>query len=105
MNKGSEEDYDPFGPFNLNDFKKWMGNQNDNKSKSHMIGLEVESKVSYKKLLSRIVETEEGEISDVAKDFKENGGIITDIDGSNILVEVDSGSFIIHRMYVKRTDD
>ena len=25
MNKGSEEDYDPFGPFNLNDFKNGWG--------------------------------------------------------------------------------
>ena len=48
MNEGSAEEYDPydpFGPFNLNDFKKWMGSQHDSKSKSHMIGLEVESEV------------------------------------------------------------
>lgn len=106
MNKGSEEEYDPFGPFNLNDFKKWMGGQHDNKSKSHMIGLEVESKVSYKKLLSRIIEMDEGDsIEEVAKDFKENGGVISEMDGPNILIEVDSGSFIIHRMYVKRLED
>ena len=103
MNKGSE-DYDPFGPFNLNDFKKWMHGQQDNKSKSNMIGLEVESKISYKKLLSRIIETEEGETTEVAKDFKENGGTISEMDGQNILIEVSCGSFIIHRMYVKRQD-
>ena len=43
-------------------------------------------------------ETEEGETTEVAKDFKENGGTISEMDGQNILIEVSCGSFIIHRM-------
>lgn len=104
MNKRIDEKGDPFGPFNFSDFKKWMGNQQDAKSKSNMIGLQVESKVTYKRLLSRI-ETEDGEIEEVAKDFKKNGGTITEVNGHNVLIEVDSGSFMIHRMYVKREED
>jgi translation initiation factor 1 (eIF-1/SUI1) len=104
MNKRIDEKSDPFGPFNLNDFKKWMGHQQDAKSKPNMIGLQVESKITFKRLLSRI-ETQDGEIEEVAKDFKKNGGTITEVNGQNILIEVDSGSFLIHRMYVKREND
>jgi hypothetical protein len=104
MNKRIDEKGDPFGPFNFSDFKKWMENQHDAKSKPNMIGLQVESKVAFKRLLSRI-ETQDGEIEEVARDFKKNGGTITDVDGHNVLIEVDSGSFIIHRMYVKREED
>ena len=103
MEKRSDNKGDPFGPFNFSDFKKWMGSQHDAKSKSNMIGLQVESKIAYKKLISRM-ETQEGEIEEVAKDFKKNGGIIAEVNGHNVLVEVESGSFIIHRMHVKEED-
>jgi len=103
MNKRSDEKGDPFGPFNFGDFKKWMEHQQDTKAKPNMVGLQVESKVAFKKLLSRI-ETQDGEIEEVARDFKKNGGTITSVDGHNV-VEVDSGSFMIHRMYIKREDD
>lgn len=104
MNKRIDEKSDPFGPFNLNDFKKWMGHQHDAKSKPNMIGLQVESKITFKRLLSRI-ETQDGEVEEVAKDFKKNGGTITEVNGQNILVEVNSGSFLIHRMYIKKEND
>ena len=92
------EQKDPFGPFDLNDFKKWMSHQQD--KKTNAVGSQVESKVSVKKLLSRI-ETEE-EIEEVAKDFKKNGGIIVEANGQKIKIEVDSGEFLIHKMYVKQ---
>lgn len=104
MNKRSDEQNDPFGPFNFSDFKKWMEHQNDSKSKPNLIGLHVESKINYRRLLSRILETQEGDTETVAKDFKRHGGKISDIDGHNVLIEVNSGSFIIHRMHVKRAD-
>lgn len=100
MNKWSDKG-DPFGPFDLNDFKKWMGHQQDANEKSNILGIQVESKVTFKKLLSRI-ETQDGELEEVAKDFKKNGGLITEVNGHNLLIEVESGNFIIHRMYVKR---
>ena len=104
MNKRIDEKGDPFGPFNLSDFKKWMEHQQDAKAKPNMVGLQVESKVTLKKLLSRI-EVQDGEIEEIAKEFKKNGGTISEVDGHNVLIEVDSGTFIVHRMYVKRTDD
>ena len=105
MNKRIDEKNNYFGPFNFSEFKRWMEHQtdNDDKTKPNMIGLQVESKVTFKKLLSRI-ETQDGEIEEVARDFKKNGGTIKELDGPNFLIEVTSGSFIVHRMYVKRED-
>jgi hypothetical protein len=102
MNKWNNEN-DPFGPFDFGNFKKWMKKQPDVSSKSNMVGFQVESKVTFKKLLSRI-DTQDGILEDVAKTFKKSGGIIKEVDGNNVLIEVDSGSFIIHRMYIKRQD-
>jgi translation initiation factor 1 (eIF-1/SUI1) len=101
MNKQRSDD--PFGPFNLSHFKKWMNNQHDAKSKPNMIGMQVESKIAFKKLISRI-ESEDDNIEEMAKDFKKNGGVITDVDGHTVMIEVDSGKFNIHRMYIKKED-
>lgn len=102
MNKGIEES-DPFGPFNFNEFKKWMENHGDQKKKN-LLGLQVESKLNIRRLLTTIQETKEGNIETVAKDFKKNGGIISEVDGNDVVVKVNSGSFIIHKMYVKKPD-
>lgn len=101
MSNWNNEKNDPFGPFDVGNFKKWMKNQPDVSSKSNIVGLQVESKVTLKKLLTRI-DTQNGILEQVAKDFKKSGGVITEVDGQNVLIEVDSGSFIIHRMYVKK---
>lgn len=87
--------------FNLSHFKKWVNNQNDHESKSNLIGVQVESKITLKKLVSRM-ETQEGEIEEVAKEFKDSGGTITEVNGHNLLIEVKSGNFLIHRMHVKK---
>lgn len=104
MNKRSEQQNDLFGQFNLNDFKKWIGHQPDSKSRTNMLGLQVESKIPIKKLVDRM-EAQEGEVEDIIKDFKKSGGLIKDVDGPNVLIEVSSGTFLVHRMYVKRIDD
>ena len=95
---------DPFGqPFNFSDFKKWMQHHPDTK-KSNLIGVQVESKINYKKLLSRIQETKDGLLEDVAKEFSKNGGIIMEVDGHDVVIKVDNGSFIIHKMNIKKSD-
>ncbi len=94
---------DPFNPafFSLSDFKKWMNHQQKDESpKRDIIGLKVESKISTRKLVARMETDDNAE--ELAVEFKENGGIVSEIDGNKLLIEVDSGSFIIHRMHVKR---
>ena len=99
-NKWSSNSSDPFGPFSMSDFKKWMSQQQDDTRKK-MVGLEVESKVPYKKLLGKI-EIEEGDLIEVARDFYKHGGTISEENGHLMFVSTDSGTFMIHRMYLKR---
>jgi uncharacterized Zn finger protein (UPF0148 family) len=49
--------------------------------------------------------TQDGELVEVAKCFKKNGGVITEENGHYIFVEVDNGSFMIHRMHLKMAGD
>ena len=96
MNKNREPS------FSLNDFKKWMDSQSDYTMRKHQIGTKVESKISLKKLIDRI-EPEEGDLVEfLAKDFKRNGGTLAQMDGQAFLIEVDTGSFVISRLFVKR---
>jgi translation initiation factor 1 (eIF-1/SUI1) len=101
MNKRIDKFGDPFGPFDLNDFKKWMEHQHDAKAKPNMVGIQVEPKIPYKKLISRM-DVQEGDLEEVAKEFKKNGGTITEVNGHHFLVENEKGNFFIHRMYVQR---
>ena len=69
MNKRIDKFGDPFGPFDLNDFKKWMEHQHDAKAKPNMVGIQVESKIPYKKLISRM-DVQEGDLEEVANEFE-----------------------------------
>ena len=95
--------------FSVHDFKHWMSENATNQfnlqqpPKRKGVGQEVESRVSLKRLLTRI-EPEEGNIEDVAHEFKENGGKILEIDGSLLMVEVANGTFIIPRACCRRKD-
>lgn len=93
-----------FGMFDLNDFKKWINNHEEDKSKNSIVGIQIESKIPLKKLTGRIFEVEKGDKNQVAKDFFNEGGKILEVDGHNFLVEVSSGVFYIHRMYTKKSD-
>lgn len=95
---------DKFSDFNIDNFKKWIRNQDDMESvqmnKPIQQGLAVESKVSIKHLHPQI--TTDNDVDLIAEDFVKNGGIIKDVDGISFLIEVESGSFWINRRYVKR---
>lgn len=81
------------------EFKKWMSTQNES---NPLIGVEVEPKIQFRKILSKI-EVQEGDTLKVAKDFKSNGGTIVEVNGETFLIECQSGTFFIHRRYVGRT--
>ena len=93
----------------VNDFKKWMkehpdGSESDfdkPKRNKNFIGVVVESKVKLRKLLSKM-QPESGNLNELAMDFVNNNGIISNIDGKVFLIEVDSGEFYIERHYVRR---
>lgn len=90
--------------FSLENFKKWMKDQNEFDSKigkKFPIGEHVISKVNSKKL-NQVMTLENGQENKVIKDFMKNGGKISEVHGNEFLVEVTMGSFYIPKNYVKR---
>jgi hypothetical protein len=93
--------------FSFDDFKKWIEKQDPDEAqmeKKHYrySGTTVESKVSVRKIVSKMEENE-GDGYEVARDFFENGGVIVESEDKRFLIEVNSGSFYIHRMYVSKS--
>jgi len=91
--------------FTLSHFKKWIRDQKDytqdnHERLHHIIGTQVEAKVPSSKLV-QVSSTEEGDLAELIISFQESGGIVTDIDGKNFLVEVDIGTFYVPRQYVR----
>lgn len=98
--------------FNLDEFKRWMRNTEDASSpnkaeifdkKSKLVGVNVEPKIEENRLLAKI-KVEEGHPEELALEFSENGGTISDVVGKKFLIEVETGSFFIHRALVSRSD-
>lgn len=94
--------------FTLDDFRNWMNKQMDqpsSKCKRHeLIGQQVESRISLKKLTSKI-KSEEGDISEMAQDFQDYGGLVLNVHNNTATIEVDSGSFLIHKGYLKKSNN
>lgn len=93
------------GPFSLNDFKKWMSEQKENLFKrtskaSDLVGHVVESKLSLKKLITKM-DPDQGYLQEMAKEFRQHGGTILEIEQNNLLVEVRSGTFRIPKFFVR----
>ena len=93
----------------LEDFKKWVAEQKDNVARfnqpksSSLVGLAVVSKLSAKRIAANVISFD-GNLHEIAEDFKKNGGSIADVDGTTFLIEVSTGGFSIHRCFVKKRD-
>jgi hypothetical protein len=91
-----------FSYLNADDFKRWIKNHQDFDSAispKSLVGLEVETKVSAKRLV-RYMTVENGNPHRIAKEFSEDGGVIKEIDEEDYVVQVKSGTFQINRKYV-----
>jgi hypothetical protein len=90
--------------FSLNDFKKWMSHQPSQKKhhRHELIGFQVESKIGIKRLVTKMETTDENDIQEMAKDFKQYGGIVLEAHQDNLLIEVDSGCFTIPKYFVRK---
>ena len=99
--------------FSLHEFKNWLSKQSDmneffdlssrtsgSRPGDEMIGCEVYAKVSMKKLMERC-EPEGGDAEALIEDLVENGGMVLAVEGKNLLVEVETGSFYIPRFCVR----
>lgn len=93
--------------FNLDDFKKWIDEQEESdhslKKSDYSEGDIVKAIVPFKKLVNRINE-ESGNRKSICKDFYTNGGTVVSFDRKNLIIEVDSGTFSINKLYVELSD-
>ena len=88
--------------FSLNDFRKWMSKQKFESSKkvTRLRGCTAESKLGLKRLVTKI-NVDQGDIYEMAKEFKRKGGTILECDKDNmLLIEVRSGTFRIPKFFV-----
>jgi len=86
----------------LNDFRKWMSKQKFESSRNLKYqGRIVESKLTLKRLITKM-DVDQGDLHEMAKDFRHRGGVILECDNDNILlVEVKSGTFRIPKFFVQ----
>lgn len=88
--------------YNLDDFQKWIEGQEED-SRSAKIAFAkgdfVKPNVPFKKLVTRISSSDEDH-REICKEFYTSGGTIVSIDSKKLVIEVESGEFTIHEMYV-----
>lgn len=89
--------------FDFQDFRKWMEQSEEPVSsycppEKKKLGNEVEPKpgIGIKHLAFRM-EVEEGDALVLAREFRDHGGKLLDVDNKLCLVEVASGSFFISK--------
>jgi hypothetical protein len=89
--------------FSLENFKKWMSQQKslDKPIRNGLIGLKVESKIAAKRIAKHVISCD-GDLKEICEDFKKNGGLILETEDVNFLIEVDSGTFKVHRCFVRK---
>ena len=89
------------------EFKKWMQSQPDfdgNRfKKRNLVGLTVESKIPIKRFGNKIL-VEDGEFEEILADFDKNGGVVSDVDGKQVLIEVAKGSFFVLKQYIQERE-
>lgn len=89
--------------FSLSDFKKWMSSQHEQPVRQNdLVGVQVESKIRLSSLLEHI-EVNDGDLEEVAKDFKKNGGTILEATSEELFVQVDVGNFRIPKHFCKKS--
>lgn len=101
--------------FSLHDFKNWLSQQKDMSeffniekpiaSKAEgFIGMGVTPKVGMKKLLEK-AHADDGDAEQMVHELVEDGGVIVDTKGKDLLIEVDSGCFYLPRFCVRLVKD
>lgn len=95
---------DPFNYFNLSDFKKWINNHHDEKNyEDEFIGCHVRARPGIENLDEKI-QIEYGDDSEILRQFLKVGGTVLERDGNKFLVDVDAGSFVCHKRFLKKTN-
>lgn len=92
----------PFSFFNLSDFKKWVKNHSEEENNNaSLLGKKIKARSNIENLEEKIT-MESGDSDMVLEEFLKSGGIIVEQDGNKYLIEVESGSFICHKRFLKK---
>lgn len=95
----------PFNSFNLSDFKKWINDHaGENSDNASLVGKKVRAREGIENLEEKI-SIEFGDEKDIMEQFLSKGGTISEQDGNKFLIEVDSGSFVCHKRFLKKNSD
>jgi hypothetical protein len=96
-----------FDEFSVDGFKKWIKHSdtdsfkiNHNQHKDNLIGQEIVSKLSLENII-RHMNAKDGNIDELASEFCEQGGSISEVRGKHFLIELDCGNFTIKKCFVK----
>ncbi len=92
----------PFNFFNLSDFKKWVKNQSENESNGDsVVGKKIKAKSDIENFDEKI-SIEIGDEKEIVEQFLKYGGTIVEQEGNKFLIEVDAGSFVCHKRFLKK---
>jgi len=88
--------------FNPDDFRRWMKKQDDECSAegNSVVGAFAEARYCGKRI-ARNITLESGRAGKVVREFVTSGGVVKEVDGEEYLIEVESGSFYIHKRNVR----
>jgi hypothetical protein len=108
MTDQQNHEEEPLAPmFSLHDFKKWMDHNGAGRfamaGRRKSEGAEVEPRVPLRKFAARM-EVEEGDVVEMAREFRTNGGVVVEANGDAFLIQVANGVFRIPRTCVRRKD-
>lgn len=105
--------------FSLHEFRSWLSkhkspkgdrsSRKKNKVNEGMVGLKVESRLGIGRLEEKIAEANDGMdpdvVSEVAAEFKENGGLIAEVTGLTVKVQAGEHNFLLPKIYMKSRGD
>ena len=87
--------------FCLNDFQKWLRKEVEENNNKFEERQHVVARVSIKKIVER-AEVHEGDIIEIAKCFRKNGGLVESVQDDIITVKTKKGIFSINERDIKR---
>lgn len=94
----------------LDNFKQWMDHHKDEHLidkeqivENRLIGVDVQPKINSDRLIKKIIPENDQLLEQLVEDFVEYNGTITAINENRFVIKTKSGTFELHKCYVKRT--
>jgi hypothetical protein len=86
--------------FCLNNFQKWLRKEVEEHSEEIKVESHVVASVPIKKIIER-AEIHDGDVFEIAKCFRKNGGIVESVVNDILTIKTKKGTFSIHDQDVR----